>query len=160
MDRLEYHEIDKVIGDNLEPKTSEEVLKGQPKGFETNDGKDDWYGREVSTQPDEGVQMVDAGVGGNKILRMFEFGINPEVDAKLKKDKVSADKQMIFNSHWPQIRTLLWGDGLVANEDVAPRVVLGQNSYKIFMLCEPKLRTMVAEKAQTLQDIFKPKKTA
>lgn len=116
-----------------------------------------WHGREVSTSADEGVQMVDSGVGKPYILRTFEFAIDPMVNEKMKKEKQVVDKQMLFNSHWPQIRILLWGDGLVANEDVPPRIVVGKKSYRIFVLCEPKFRTMVADKPQTLQEVFKKK---
>lgn len=129
-------------------------------GIMTNEEMDkfDWYGQQVQTGAEDGVQMVDSGTGKPHILRSFEYAIDPVVNQKMIKDKIPVDKQMIFNSHWPQIRVMLWGDGLVANEDITPRVVMGPKSYRIFVLCEPKLRTMVADKPKTLQEVFKNKR--
>ncbi len=154
--KTNFREMDKVLNDNMTPQTSEEVLDGHvSKSFETTDGDNSWYGREISTGGEDGTQMVDSGTGKPFILRTFEFGINPQTSKMFKDLNVRPSKQEIFNSHWPQIRTVLWGDGLVANEDVEPRIVIGADKYQIFVLCEPKMRTMVAERPQTLQDVFK-----
>ena len=105
----------------------------------------DWH---AQTLKSDGVPMVDAGIGRPLILRVFEFSIKPgQKEVPLKQD--------IFNSHWAQIRALIWSDGLVASTDVNPRVIIGKKRYRIFILCEPKFRTVIIDKPTTLQDIFK-----
>lgn len=126
--------------------------------FELDGKEGKWHGRSVETSASDSVPMFDEGTGKHHILRTFEFSINPAVDKQLKDKRQKVDTQTIFNSHWPQISTMLWGDGLVANRDIPPKVVLGRNSYKIFVLCEAKLRTMINEKSKTLQEVFNPKK--
>lgn len=126
--------------------------------FELEGTEGKWHGRAAETAAEDSVPMIDAGTGKHHILRSFEFAINPETDKLLKDKKIKANPQEIFNSHWPQIKTMIWGDGLIANEDIAPKVILGRGTYKIFILCEPKLRTIVADKAKTLQEIFAKKK--
>lgn len=123
--------------------------------FEIQD-KDKWYGTEIQSDT---TQMVDSGTGRPFILRTFEFAKNPKVQMELRDKKIpQPTKQQLFNTHWPQIRTLLWGDGLVANEEVEPRVVIGKKKYRIFILCEPKFGTIVNDKMKTLQEVFnKPK---
>ena len=111
-----------------------------------------WYPQQVST---DGVPMVDAGIGRPLILRTFEFSINPVTEAKLKEKNITVTKQDLFNQHWPQIRALIWSDGLVANQEVDPRVIVGKTRYRIFILCEPKFRNLVADRPTTLQDVFK-----
>lgn len=115
--------------------------------------QDDWYGATLQT---DGTQMVDAGTGKAMVLRTFEFSKNPKVQLELKDKKIpQPTKQQIFNTHWPQIKTILWGDGLIANQDVEPRVVIGKKKYRIFLLCQAKMGTTIIEKAQTLQEVFK-----
>lgn len=112
------------------------------------DGKtDEWYGATLETP---GTPMVDSGSGRPLILRIFEFAVKPQPSGT-----PSATKQQLFNLHWRQIRDMIWADGLVANTDVGPRVVVGKKRYRIFVLCEPKFRTMIAERPSSLQDIFK-----
>lgn len=108
----------------------------------------DWYGSSIETSASDNTPMVDSGTGRTLILRVFEFAINP-------KEKERPNKQDLFNSHWPQLRIMLWGDGLVANQDVPPKVIVGRRRYRIFILCEPKFRTMVNDKTKTLQELFK-----
>lgn len=122
-------------------------------------------GREVDVDTDEGqmhaeegevdsnIPLIDAGTGDTHILRTFSFKMNPE-------NKKIPTNQELFNSHWTQIKALLWGDGLIANEEVEPRIALVKGSYDIHVLCQPRMgaggtRTLVHEKPQTLQDIFK-----
>ena len=71
--------------------------------------------------------------------------------------QIPTAKQELFNMHWRQIRVMLWGDGLVPNEDAEPRIVIDKDKYRIFILCQPRLNTFVADKLKTLQDIFKKK---
>ena len=105
----------------------------------------EWFGSQIQT---EATPMIDSGIGRPLILRTFEFAIKPNQQRKVT-------KQELFNAHWPYIRTLIWSDGLVANTDVEPRVVVGKKRYRIFILCEPKFRTLVADKPKTLQEVFK-----
>lgn len=105
-----------------------------------------WYGTSLET---EATPMIDSASGRPLILRTFEFAMKPNVRVPTK--------QELFNLHWQQIRTMIRFDGLVANEDVEPRVVIGKKRYRIFILCEPKFRQTVIERPKTLQDIFKKK---
>lgn len=126
-----------------------------PKQFELKGTEGTWHGREIQTDTADSTPMVDGGTGKPYILRQFEFAINPQVNKELKDKKIKVSRQELFNTHWPQIRTSLWSDGLVASTDVEPRVLVGKKAYKIILLCEPKLRTMVAERPTTLQQVFK-----
>lgn len=120
-----------------------------------------WYGQSLQT---DGTPMVDDGTGRALILRTFEFAFNPLVIKQLKEKKVSVTKQDLFNYHWPHIKSLIWSDGLIANTDVDPRVVLGKKRYRIFVLCEPKtnkngIKETVIDRATDLQTIFKQRLT-
>lgn len=115
----------------------------------------EWYGATLET---EGTPMIDSGSGKPLILRTFEFAINKAVADKLRAQHLTVTRQELFNFHWPQIRTIIWGDGMVASTDVDPRVIIGKKRYRIFLLCEPKFRTMVNDKLQTLQEVFDKKK--
>ncbi len=127
--------------------TSEDILKGQGQAFGVK-AKEDWYGRDLQTNSDP---LIDSGTGRPMIIRQFQFVFNPNLKQK-------PTKQDLFNSHWPQMKIMLWGDGLVANTDVEPRMIVGKRKYRIFLLCEPKLRTMVAERPLTLQQLTQSKK--
>ena len=113
---------------------------------------DKWDAFKIAT---DGVPMVDAGTGKALILRTFEFKLDYKKLKEAEDKHVQIDKQMIFNSHWPQIRNVIWADGLVASTDVDPRVVIGKTRYRIFILCEPKFRVMLPEAPTDLQSIFK-----
>lgn len=112
----------------------------------------DWHNREIQSDT---VPMFDSGTGRTYIIREFDFAIDPKVAKELREKKIKIDKQQLFNSHWGQIRALLWGDGLVANQDYPPKVIVGRKKYRIFILCEPKFRTIVNDKVNTLQEVFK-----
>ena len=131
-------------------KTSKETIQeyGQTFGIKAKEG---WYGQEIQTKPSD--PLIDPGTGKPYIIRAFEFAKNPEFKGKLT-------KQEIFNMHWRQIQALLWGDGLVPNENINPRIHFRGNKYKIFILCQPRLRTFVADKPKTLQQLLgkKPKR--
>lgn len=104
--------------------------------------------------------MLDPGTGQALILRQFEFYFDPLTINKIIKKQIPAPtKQELFNSNWPQIRIILWGDGLVANQDVEPRVVVSKKKYKIFLLCIPRtkqsgVKEMVADRPQNLSEIL------
>lgn len=122
-------------------KTSDEILEGHEGRKGQHQG---WHGTEILS---DATPMVDTGTGKALILRTFEFAVKPGM--------IVPSKQDLFNSHWGYIKSLIWSDGLVANTDVDPRVVIGKKRYRIFILCEPKFRTMIVERPTTLQDIFK-----
>lgn len=109
----------------------------------------DWYGATLQT---DGTPMVDAATGRPLFLRTFEFAMKP-----LPEGTAHPTKQQLFNAHWAHIRTLIWSDGLVANTDVDPRVVIGKKRYRIFVLCEPRFRQVVIDRPTTLQAVFKNK---
>jgi hypothetical protein len=141
---------DKII-ESLNQTTAEDIKdtnskKGATFGVQTD--SEDWYGKEIQAQS---TPLMDPGLGKSLVLRCFEFSVNPEFKGVL-------NKQELFNMHWRQIQAVLWGDGLVPNEDAEPRVILGNKKYKIFILCQPRLRTIINEKAQTIQDIIHRKK--
>ena len=110
-----------------------------------------WDAFKVAT---DGVPMVNDGSGKPLILRVFEYGIDPVKVKEIAEKKIVVNQQQIFNQHWAQIKSLIWSDGLVASTDVPPRVVMGKTRYRIFILCEPKFRVMVADRPKTLQEVF------
>ena len=87
----------------------------------------DWYGQKVVS---DSVPIIDAQEGRAVILRDFRFVMVPNL--------IVPTKQMLFNVHWPYMRDRLWADGLEANEDFPPRVVIGKRAYRIFIVCEIK----------------------
>ncbi len=121
----------------------QEILK------KLNAMKDNWFGSTLETP---GTPMIDSGTGRPLILRTFEFAMKP-----LPPGTPHPTKQQLFNAHWEQIKITIRFDGLVANTDVEPRVVIGKKRYRIFILCEPKFRELIIEQPKTLQQIFKPR---
>lgn len=87
----------------------------------------DWYGQQLVS---DDVPIVDAGEGRDIVLREFRFVMMPNA--------IIPTKQMLFNAHWPYIRDRIWADGLEANEDHPPRVVIGKYAYRIFIVCQLK----------------------
>ncbi len=122
--------------------------------FQIDDKKHKWEAQEVGVNSN--VPLVDAGTGKEYIIRQFDFHFNPEVI----KRGMPVDKQSIFNQHWRQIQLVLWKDGLKAYEGVEPRMLISKKTYKIIIVCEPRIGVMVADKARTLQQITKPNKNA
>lgn len=115
---------------------------------------ENWFGSTIETPT---TPMVDNGTGRPLILRTFEFAIRP---GQLRRPT----EQELFNAHWEHIKTAIKFDGLTANTDVDPRVVIGKKRYRIFILCEPRMNSQgvketVIEKAKSLQDVFKNKLT-
>lgn len=115
----------------------------------------DWHGATVQTESTPETMMVDEGKGKPYVLRIFEFVFSPDFLKQRQRYGTPVVKQELFNQHWRQMRSVLWSDGLVAREDIQPRIIVGKKKYKIFLMCEPRLGVMVAERPQTLQDIFK-----
>lgn len=117
---------------------------------------ENWDAFKIAT---DGVPMVDTGTGKSFVLRPFRFAKKPDVWQKLKQENRVPTKQDLFNYHWPQMKSMIWGDGLVANTDVAPRVIMQKKGYTIFILCEPKFGVNIFEKPTNLQTVFKKKLT-
>ena len=128
--------------------------EGQRIGLDT--GKEKWEGQELGVNSN--IPLVDAGTGKQYIIRQFEFEFNPKFIKDLKDGKTKLDRQVLFNSHWKQIEVTLWGDGLVPRKDIEPRMMIGKKKYRIVLMCEPRLRTMIADKARTLQEIMPAKR--
>jgi len=109
----------------------------------------DWYGQQVVS---DNVPLIDPGEGRAVILRDFRFMMMPNM--------IVPTKQMLFNSHWPYIKERLWADGLEANEDFPPRVIIGKFAYRIFIVCEVKggrvREGKMRDKAKTATDVLKP----
>ncbi len=125
-----------------------EIIQNATDDFKVQ-AEHEWIGKDIRVKSDP---LIDPGVGKEVILRLFEFGVNPTYKGH------KPNEQDIFNMHWRQIRTILWGDGLVAKEEVNPRIIFTGKTYKIFIACEPRLNTLVADKAHSLNDYLKPKK--
>lgn len=113
---------------------------------------ENWDAFKITT---DGVPMVDTGTGKPLILRTFEFKIPYAQQLEIKDKGIILDRQQLFNFQWPRIRTMIWGDGLVASTDVDPRVIIGKSMYRIFILCEPKFRVMIPDRPTDLQTVFK-----
>lgn len=119
----------------------------------------DWYASTVETKAEP---MIDPGKGQELVLRQFEFYFDPKALNAIGEKRIPAPtKQELFNSNWPQMRIMLWSDGLIANQDVEPRIIIGRKRYKIFILCQPRVKAsgvkeMVVDKAKNLSEILNP----
>lgn len=102
------------------------------------------YGANLDT---DGTPLIDTGIGGTISIRTFEFKINPEV-------KELPDRQTLFNHHARQINTILWADGLWANTDYAPRVIIDakKHNYKIHVVCEARANQLFIDSPMNLSE--------
>lgn len=112
--------------------------------FQLEKDGEKWEGASVDVNSDP---LIDSGTGTTHILRIFEYAINPEV-------KYTPTKQELFEYHYPQIANTLWKDGLVANQEVSPRITLSDKTYRIYVTCNAKQGTTILEKPLTLQEIM------
>ena len=132
----------------------EKLTEHKGNQYEIQD-KQKWTGQEVGVSSD--TPLVNDGSGKPYIIRQFEFHFNPETVRKIRNKQIPAPtRQELFNSNWRQMQSTLWGDGLIVAQEVEPRVIVGKKRYKIILLCEPRFKTMVAERPKTLQEITKP----
>lgn len=117
--------------------------------FTTTDGKDGWLGQELQVNSDP---LIDLQTGDNVLLRVFDFGANPE---NLKRDKPT--KQQLFDSHVKQIMTMLWSDGLEPAKEINPLIQISKKKekYRILMWCRAKSGVAWADTPQSLQEITK-----
>lgn len=121
------------------------MTKQSKSGAEKLEG--DWYGQQATATSDP---LKDNGVGKPIILRFFEFTANPEIF------KRKPSKQELFNAHAQQIRLFLWRDGLDIVDVIEPKVILGTDTYKIAVTCQPKSGIALVDTPQTLQQLTKP----
>lgn len=93
----------------------------------------------------------DEGYGNAVVIRMFEFGVNPE---SFKRHQPT--KQELFNSHSKGIEAFLWRDGLQVISEVEPRIVFNkkQTTYKIFIGARPKRGEMLTQAPHTLSQLL------
>ncbi len=116
-----------------------------------NSNDKDWYGQQLVS---DDVPLIDPGEGRPIILKDFRFIMQPNI--------LIPTNQMLFNSHWPYIKNILWAEGLEANEDHPPRVVVGRLAYHIFIVCEVrggKARAgRMKDKAKNISEILTNKK--
>ena len=92
----------------------------------------------------------DSGFGGAAIIRMFEFGINPEAWKQHQ-----PTMQELFNAHYKGIEVALWKDGLKVLPDVNPRLVVDSTNmrYRIFVGAQPMKGHILNEKPKTLKEL-------
>ena len=102
------------------------------------------YGADLNA---EGVPLRDPGTGQTVSIRTFDFKVNPQL-------KKIPDKQTLFNAHARQILTILWGDGLIPLEEVAPRVIIDvkRRRYQFFIPCKARREVLFMEKPKNLSE--------
>ena len=115
-------------------------------GFKVDEKTTYEYGSDLST---DGTPLIDPATGKTVSIRTFEFLMNPEAIKDFPEDR-----QLIFNNHAKQISTILWGDGLIPLEEVAPRVIINkrEGKYQIFVPCEARLSTTFVDKPKSLSE--------
>lgn len=91
----------------------------------------------------------DHGGGGAAIIRMFQFGMNPQAF----KEYVPT-KQELFNSHYKGIEMALWKDGMSVMPEINPRIVVDSksNKYMIFVGAKPMKGHLLQEQPRTLAE--------
>lgn len=100
-------------------------------------GLEKWNAQEVSTESDP---IDDPGIGEKYVIRKFDFAFNPETAKAIRNKKLAPPtKQDLFNSVWPQLRIMLWGDGLYAVEeaDLPPKMTIGKKKFSVVIVCQP-----------------------
>ena len=89
----------------------------------------------------------DMGGGGAAIIRMFEFGANPQAFKEYQ-----PTTQELFNAHYKGIEMALWKDGLKVIPEVNPRIVIDKagGKYQIFVGAQPMRGHLLKEQPKTL----------
>lgn len=113
-----------------------------------SDKQTTWYGHDINAQS---APLIDPGTGQTLTIRVFEFGVNPAWKGTVP------SKQAVFNMHWKQLKTILWGDGLVAiqEKEFEPKIEFRGDRYYIFLTCQPRNNTFFANKAKPLHEYLK-----
>lgn len=114
-----------------------------------DENKHKWEGQEVQVNSDP---IIDPGTGETVLMRVFDFGANPE---NLKRDKPT--KQQIFDSHIKQIQTMLWSDGLEPMKELNPLIQVSKKKekYRIILWCRARSGVTWADSPLNLRDIIK-----
>lgn len=91
----------------------------------------------------------DHGGGGAAIVRMFEFGMNPQAFQEAR-----PTKQDLFNAHYKGIEVALWKDGMKVIPEVNPKIVLDEKKgkYMIFVGAQPMRGHILREQPKTLAE--------
>lgn len=91
----------------------------------------------------------DHGGGGAAIIRMFEFGMNPQAF-----NEHVPSRQELFNSHYKGIEMALWRDGMSVMPEVNPRLVVDSKNgkYQIFVGAKPMKGHLLQEQPKTLAE--------
>lgn len=104
--------------------------------------------RSIEVKSDTNLES-DHGGGGAAIIRMFEFGINPQAFREYQ-----PTKQELFNSHYKGIEMALWKDGMKVLPEVHPRIVVmeQEGKYRIFVGAQPMKGHILTEQPKTLAE--------
>lgn len=91
----------------------------------------------------------DHGGGGAAIVRMFEFGMNPQAFAQYH-----PTKQELFNTHYKGIELALWKDGMKVMPEVNPKLVVDEKKakYMIFVGAQPMRGHILTQQPKTLAE--------
>lgn len=125
--------------------------------IDINIGSDKWKAQEVSTQSSP---ILDPGTGKPYVIRSFTFFFKPDTLNAIQQKRIPAPTQQeLFNSVWPQLRIMLWGDGLTAVQDekLPPKIAIKKKKFVIVMICEPRTKLsgvneMLVNKPKTLNE--------
>lgn len=109
----------------------------------------EWEANQVNTESTTHLED-DSGHGDPVILRMFEFGANPQVFREHP-----PTKQDLFNSHLKGIEHMLWVDGMKVFDKVEPRIIINsrKTKYRIFIAATPARGHLLREQPKTLSQI-------
>lgn len=109
-----------------------------------------WEGQDIEVTSDP---LINDDSGKKVVLRFFHYQMNPE----MVKYQRPID-QDIFNTHAQQIKVVLWKDGLIPYEIVAPQIIWSKKKkdiYSIMVPCEARAGLSILESSQTLQELTK-----
>jgi len=111
--------------------------------------KETWESEEIEAVSNTKLEDDD-GTGNKYILRMFQFGINPEA---FKNNPPTP--QQIFNSHLKGIEAMLWADGLEIFYEVEPRLVFSKRKthYQIFVTAKANKSNLILQDSSTLKEL-------
>lgn len=123
-------------------KTNFELVKD--KDEDVGVGEHNWYGKEDRTQDN---LMHDKGAGEPVVIRLFEFKTQPGLE------KLPTKEQILTPDYLRQLRVQLWGDSL--RLVMEPRVVIDNESIKIFAPCQASTGSNFLETPKLLQEWIK-----
>lgn len=114
-----------------------------------------WYAQDIEVNSDP---LIDPGTGKAVFIRQFMFKHHQDTLKRIQaKELPSPSDQQLFDQAWSVIRPILWGDGLVANQDITPKIARGNNGYTVIIACEAKLGQTVIDRPNNLTALLKPK---